>query len=90
MTRKMTGGIFYSIGYISTKIKNFGNTSNFKNPTYAFSKELLDGSNLAKKEFEISKKNKAKRKLISPSTKKTKVVKKKKKIAKKKAVKKRK
>ena len=88
--QKMTGGIFYSIGYISTKIKNFGNTSNFKNPTYAFSKELLDGSNLAKKEFEISKKNKAKRKLISPSTKKTKVVKKKKKIAKKKAIKKKK
>ena len=86
----MTGRIFYSIGYISTKIKNFGNTSKFKNPTYAFSKDLLDGSNHAKKEFEISKKNKTKRNLISTSTKKTKAVKKKKKIAKKKAIKKKK
>jgi hypothetical protein len=86
----MAGGFFYSIGYISTKIKNFGNTSNFINPTKDFSKNLLDGSNLAKKEFEISNKNKVKRKLISPSAKKTKPVKKKKKIAKKKAVKKKK
>ena len=52
----MAGGFFYSIGYIATKIENLGNVANFKNPTSAFSKNLLEGSNHAKKEFEQSKK----------------------------------
>jgi hypothetical protein len=86
----MTGGFFYTIGYISAKVNNFGNTAIFKNPTNAFSKDLLEGSNLARKEFEQSKKNKVKKKLKSILPKKTKPVKKKKKIAKKKVVKKKK
>ena len=67
-----------------------GNAANFKNPTNAFAKNLLEGSNLARKEFEQSKKNKLKKKSISILPKKTKPIKKKKKIAKKKVVKKKK
>ena len=84
----MSGGFFYTFGYITAKIENLGNAANFKNPTNAFSKNLLEGSNLARKEFEQSKKNKVKKKLKSVLPKKTKPVKKKKKIAKKKVVKK--
>ena len=80
----MTGGFFYTVGYITAKVENLGNAANFKNPTNAFSKNLLEGSNLARKEFEQSKKNKVKKKLKSKLPKKTKPVKKKKKIAKKK------
>ena len=86
----MTGGFFYTVGYITAKVENLGNAANFKNPTNAFSKNLLEGSNLARKEFEQSKKNKVKKKLKSVLPKKTKTVKKKKKIAKKKVVKKKK
>ena len=86
----MTGGFFYTVGYISAKVENLGNAANFKNPTNAFSKNLLEGSNLARKEFEQSKKNKLKKKSISILPKKTKPIKKKKKIAKKKVVKKKK
>ena len=86
----MAGGFFYTVGYIAAKVENLGNTANFKNPTNAFSKNLLKGSNLARKEFEQSKKNKVKKKLKSVLSKKTKPVKKKKKIAKKKVVKKKK
>ena len=86
----MTGGLFYTVGYITAKVENLGNAANFKNPTNAFSKNLLEGSNLARKEFEQSKKNKVKKKLKSVLPKKTKLVKKKKKIAKKKVVKKKK
>ena len=85
----MTGGFFYTVGYIAAKVENLGNTANFKNPTNTFSKNLLAGSNLARKEFEQSKKNKVKKKLKSVLPKK-KPVKKKKKIAKKKVVKKKK
>ena len=46
----MAGGFFYSIGYISTKIENLGKTK-FTNPTTAFSKSLLEGSNHAKKDL---------------------------------------
>ena len=84
----MAGGIFYTVGYIAAKVENLGNAANFKNPANAFSKNLLDGSNLAKKEFEQSKKNKVKKKLKSVLPKKTKPVKKKKKIVKKKVIKK--
>ena len=83
----MPGGFFYTLGYITAKIENLGNAANFKNPTNNFSKNLLEGSNLARKEFEQSKKNKVKKKLKSVVPKKTKPVKKKKKIAKKKVVK---
>ena len=86
----MTGGFFYTVGYITAKVENLGNAANFKNPTNAFSKNLLEGSNLARKEFEQYKKNKVKKKLKSVLPKKTKPVKKKKKIAKKKVVKKKK
>ena len=86
----MAGGFFYTVGYIAAKVENLGNAANFKNPTNAFSKNLLDCSNLARKEFEQSKKNKVKKKLKSVLSKKTKPVKKKKKIAKKKVVKKKK
>ena len=86
----MAGGFFYSIGYIATKIENLGNVANFKNPTNTFSKNLLEGSNHAKKEFEQSKKNKRNKKSTSSSTKKTKPIKKKKKAAKKKTAKKKK
>ena len=86
----MAGGFFYSIGYIVTKIENLGNVGNFKNPTNAFSKNLLEGSNHAKKEFEQSKKNKGNKKSTSSTPKKTMPIKKKKKVAKKKAVKKKK
>jgi hypothetical protein len=86
----MTGGFFYTVGYITAKVENLGNAANFKNPTNAFSKNLLEGSNLARKEFEQSKKNKVKKKLKSVLPKKTKSLKKKKKIAKKKVVKKKK
>ena len=61
----MTGGFFYTVGYITAKVENLGNTNNFKNPTNTFSKNLLEGSNLARKEFEQSKKNKVKKKLKS-------------------------
>ena len=80
----MTGGFFYTVGYITAKVENLGNAANFKNPTNAFSKNLLEGSNLARKEFEQSKKNKVKKKFKSVLSKKPKPVKKKKKIAKKK------
>jgi hypothetical protein len=86
----MTGGFFYTVGYIATKVENLGNAANFKNPTNVFSKNLLEGSNLARKEFEQSKKNKVKKKLKSVLPKKTKPVVKKKKIAKKKVIKKKK
>ena len=86
----MTGGFFYTVGYIAAKVKNFGNTDNFQNPTNTFSKNLLEGSYLARKEFEQSKRNKVKKKLKPALPKKTKPVKKKKKIAKKKVVKKKK
>ena len=86
----MTGGFFYTVGYFAAKVETLGNAANFKNPTKVFSKNLLDGSNLARKEFEQSKKNKVKKKLKSVLPKKTKPVKKKKKIAKKKVVKKKK
>ena len=86
----MTGGFFYTVGYIAAKLENLGNTSNFKNPTNTFSKNLLEGSYLARKEFEQSKRNKVKKKLKPALPKKTKPVKKKKKIAKKKVVKKKK
>ena len=52
----MSGGFFYTVGYITAKIENLGNAANFKNPTNAFAKNLLEGSNLARKEFEQSKK----------------------------------
>jgi hypothetical protein len=84
----MTGGFFYTVGYITAKVENLGNAANFKNPTNAFSKNLLEGSNLARKEFEQSKKDKVKKKLKSVLPKKTKPVKKKKKIVKKKVIKK--
>ena len=45
----MTGGFFYTVGYIAAKVENLGNTANFKNPTNSFSKNLLEGSNLARK-----------------------------------------
>ena len=83
----MTGGFFYTLGYITAKIENLGNAANFKSPTNNFSKNLLEGSNLARKEFEQSKKNKVKKKLKSVVPKKTKPIKKKKKITKKKVVK---
>ena len=86
----MAGGFFYTIGYIAAKVENLGNTAGFKNPTNTFSKNLLEGSILARKEFEQSKKNKVKKKLKSVLPKKTKPVKKKKKIAKKKVIKKKK
>ena len=86
----MAGGFFYSIGYLATKIENLGNIANFKNPTSAFSKNLLEGSNHAKKEFEQSKKNKGNKKSTSPSPKKAKPIKKKKKVTKKKSIKKKK
>jgi len=86
----MARGFFFTVGYIAAKIENLGNTANFKNPTNTFSKNLLEGSYLARKEFEQSKKNKVKKKLKSVLPKKTKPVKKKKKIAKKKVVKKKK
>ena len=86
----MARGFFFTVGYIAAKVENLGNAANFKNPTNAFSKNLLEGSNLARKEFEQSKKNKVKKKLKSVLPKKTKPVKKKKKIAKKKVVKKKK
>ena len=86
----MSGGFYYTVGYIATKIENLGNAANFKNPTKAFAKNLLEGSNLARKEFEKSKKNKVKKKSKSILSNKTKPIKKKKKIAKKKAVKKQK
>ena len=86
----MTGGFFYTVGYIAAKVENLGNAANFKNPTNAFSKNLLEGSNLARKEFEQSKKNKVKKKLKPALPKKTKPVKKKKKIARKKVLKKKK
>ena len=86
----MSGGFFYTVGYITAKIENLGNAANFKNPTNAFAKNLLEGSNLAIKEFEQSKKNKLKKKSMSILPKKTKPIKKKKKIAKKKVVKKKK
>ena len=54
----MAGGFFYTLGYITAKIENLGNAANFKSPTNNFSKNLLEGSNLARKEFEQSKKNK--------------------------------
>ena len=54
----MTGGFFYTVGYITAKVENLGNAANFKNPTNASSKNLFEGSNLARKEFEQSKKNK--------------------------------
>jgi hypothetical protein len=57
----MSGGFFYTVGYITAKIENLGNAANFKNPTNAFAKNLLEGSNLARKEFEQSKKNKLKK-----------------------------
>ena len=53
----MTGGFFYTLGYITAKIENLGNAANFKSPTNNFSKNLLEGSNLARKEFEQSKSN---------------------------------
>ena len=59
----MAGGFFYTIGYITAKVENLGNAANFKNPTNTFSKNLLEGSNLARKEFEQSKRNKVKKKL---------------------------
>ena len=86
----MAGGFFYTIGYLAAKVENIGNTAGFKNPTNTFSKNLLEGSILARKEFEQSKKNKVNKKLKSVLPKKTKQVKKKKKIAKKKVVKKKK
>lgn len=86
----MARGFFFTVGYITAKIENLGNTANFKNPTNTFSKNLLEGSNLARKEFEQSKKNKVKKKSKPILPKKTKPVKKKKKIAKKKVVKKKK
>ena len=61
----MAGGFFYTIGYIAAKVENLGNTAGFKNPTNTFSKNLLEGSNLARKEFEQSKKNKLKNKSMS-------------------------
>jgi hypothetical protein len=80
----MAGGFFYSIGYISTKIENLGKTK-FTNPTTAFSKSLLEGSNHAKKEFDHSKKNSTKRKATTLISKNIKPVQKKK-VAKKKTV----
>jgi len=79
----MAGGFFYSIGYISTKIENLGKTK-FTNPTTAFSKSLLEGSNHAKKEFDHSKKNSTKRKVTTIVSKNTKPVRKKKKLLKRK------
>ena len=72
----MAGGFFYSIGYFATKIENLGNVANFKNPTIAFAKNLLEGTNHARKEFEQSKKVKVKKKSISPSLNKAKPIKK--------------
>jgi len=85
----MAGGFFYSIGYISTKIENLGKTK-FTNPTTAFSKSLVEGSNHAKKEFDQSKKNSTERKVTTLVPKNAKPVqkkkKKKKKVTKKKTV----
>ena len=79
----MAGGFFYSIGYISTKIENLGKTK-FTNPTTAYSKSLVEGSNHAKKEFDQSKKNSTKRKATTLVSKNIKPVQKKKKVTKKK------
>ena len=81
----MAGGFFYSIGYIATKIENLGKTK-FTNPTTAFSKSLVEGSNHAKKEFDQSKKNSSKRKTTTLVPKNSKPVQKKKKVTKKKTV----
>ena len=81
----MAGGFFYSIGYIATKMENLGKTK-FTNPTTAFSKSLVEGSNHAKKEFDQSKKNSTKRKTTTLVPKNAKPVQKKKKVTKKKTV----
>lgn len=81
----MAGGFFYSIGYIATKIENLGKTK-FTNPTTAFSKSLVEGSNHAKKEFDQSKKNSTKRKVKTLVPKNAKPVQKKRKVTKKKTV----
>ena len=81
----MAGGFFYSIGYIATKIENLGKTK-FTNPTTAFSKSLVEGSNHAKKEFDQSKKNSAKTKATTLVSKNVKPAQKKKKVTKKKTV----
>ena len=81
----MAGGFFYSIGYISTKIVNLGKIK-FTNPTTAFSKSLLEGSNHAKKEFDHSKKNSTKRKATTLVSKNIKPVQKNKKVTKKKTL----